>query len=206
MKNTCIFCRTPPITPTASPKSAWACPGGCAHKGLARSRPRKPHILLHGRVAAVEAMLGAEPVVNRLAVCRCFGGARDIGRRKALTSVSPEASCEQRPAAPRTDTSSLSCSGSSRKHGRLHDGSYPRQRRNVGLRHSCPRRTSPVPLSRPERGNLTTGRSLLRHAAAPAPPLHWPTFSPPLTKYGVKSFVSEGIRQRPPRHSYEGWR
>jgi hypothetical protein len=36
------------------------------HKGLAGSRPRKPHTLLHGRVAAIKTVLQAEPVINPL--------------------------------------------------------------------------------------------------------------------------------------------
>src|SRR5664280_1806751 len=39
MQKKWIFCRTPPITPTASPKSTCACPGGCAN-GTNVSRPR----------------------------------------------------------------------------------------------------------------------------------------------------------------------
>ena len=39
MQKKWIFCRTPPITATASPKSTWPCPGGCA-SGTNVSRPR----------------------------------------------------------------------------------------------------------------------------------------------------------------------
>ncbi len=78
-------------------------------------------------------------------------------------SVSPEASCEHDRAAPRTGTSSISCVVSSRKHGRPHDGSYPRQKRNVGPRHSCPRRTSPVAPLPSRKGQLN----------------QWPVITPP---------------------------
>ena len=50
------------------------------HKGLPSPRPRKPHILLHGRIAAVEAVLGAEPVVNPLGGMPLLRRRRHIGR------------------------------------------------------------------------------------------------------------------------------
>src|SRR6056297_1336588 len=58
---------TPPITAQASPKSARACPGGCAsgtERLLRRPTPR-PHVVPQRRAAAVETPLVAQPLEDR---------------------------------------------------------------------------------------------------------------------------------------------
>ena len=87
------------------------------------------------------------------------------------------------------------------KHGRPHDGSYPRQKRNVGPRHSCPRRTSPVaPLpSRKGQPNqwpvITPPRSGASAAAPLADFLTAAYTSGRLTPSAVQHRVSKHLRQ-----------
>ena len=54
------------------------------HKGLPGPRSREPHILLHRRVAAVEAVLGAEPIVNPLGGMPLLRRRRHIGRQNRI--------------------------------------------------------------------------------------------------------------------------
>jgi hypothetical protein len=120
-----IFCRTPPITAIASPKSTWACPGGWA-SGTKVSHPRARPIrtsILHHRVAAgktvliaktLEDPLGRVELLHRRALVRPPGSRRSPGA-KDPASASRQASFACTPAAERTGTSSRSSRGSDQK-------------------------------------------------------------------------------------------
>jgi hypothetical protein len=64
----------------ASPKSAWASPGGCA-SGTNTSRPRPlslPHVILDDRVAAGEPVLLAQPVIHALGGMALLGAGPSV--------------------------------------------------------------------------------------------------------------------------------
>ena len=170
MQKKWIFCRTPPITPTASPKSTCAWPGGC-DSGTNVSRPRArgdPDIILHHRVAAGEAMLVAQPLEDPLRrmplLHRRQSGPPPGSRRSPAAagpaSASPPASCACSPAAARTGTSSTPSRGSARIPAPPHDGCCPRRTRNAGQRRRLPRQTSRPTPKRDQ-------------------PNHWTDFTPP---------------------------
>ena len=68
--------RTPPMTPTHSPKSTCAWPGGMDERDedLARSGAGDPHVILHHCVAAGVAMFDPQPFENTVAPCGSGSG------------------------------------------------------------------------------------------------------------------------------------
>jgi len=153
MQKKCSFCRTPPITPNASPKSAWACPGEC-DSGTNVSRPRARPIRT---LSFTTAWPPANPYSSRsrskirLAVCRCLVGARwSASRIASITGKSRPnlgleiGSVRVYPAAAKTGTSSAASPGSNQTPAPPYGGCGSPGRRNVERRRKLSRQTSPA--------------------------------------------------------------